>query len=391
MGQPASLRATALLLAAAYLPASPSQEPRAEPPRRDPAARAPIAGISGFDSLSKVRYVSAPETVHDLKVTCAFPERSRWMISATIAGSPVREISYQYGDAVYRIPAGTGASQVCQGEERRATLLRMELRRALMLYPDGFPWKGEGSERVAELVDLGVLLRVRVPADPGAKPDSVECVDREGKPIDAYRSITWKATAGRSWPSAMEMWHQGERIWTETVESVDTAARFVDAFFVPPDLREGSTRQAVGGAIRTLDVPATCVLRTAIAEGTSWDMAVRDLEARRAACLKRLGAGDAALEAVSTFDISEKGEPVASVLRMAAIPETPPEGFAKEPARKGVALAVEALDRIDAQRIAELRRSLPKEAVAGRPYVRFEGSAEGLRRVVLVVPFDPGH
>jgi hypothetical protein len=369
MGQPASLRATALLLAAAYLPASPSQEPRAEPPRRDPAARAPIAGISGFDSLSKVRYVSAPETVHDLKVTCAFPERSRWMISATIAGSPVREISYQYGDAVYRIPAGTGASQVCQGEERRATLLRMELRRALMLYPDGFPWK----------------------ADPGAKPDSVECVDREGKPIDAYRSITWKATAGRSWPSAMEMWHQGERIWTETVESVDTAARFVDAFFVPPDLREGSTRQAVGGAIRTLDVPATCVLRTAIAEGTSWDMAVRDLEARRAACLKRLGAGDAALEAVSTFDISEKGEPVASVLRMAAIPDTPPEGFAKEPARKGVALAVEALDRIDAQRIAELRRSLPKEAVAGRPYVRFEGSAEGLRRVVLVVPFDPGH
>lgn len=368
--------------------ANETQEPKGKEPRRDPGPRAPIAGISGFDSLSKVQFAASPEVVHELKVTCSFPERMRWMMSAQLGGSLVRELQYQYGDAVYRIPTGTGASQVCEGEARKEILQRMQLRRALMLYPDGFEWKGDGVERTTEMGPLG-YLRARVSADSGGRPSAIECVDAAGRTNEGYRVVTWRESAGRRWPATMEFWHGEERIWAETVESVDASSRFVDSFFVPPDLREGSTTRPVGGGIRTLDIPEICVLRTAIAAGTSWEAALREYESLRASRSKHLDGSGLKLEGIATFEVSEKGEPIASILRLTTTPEDTPEGFVREPGRRGLALAVEGLAQADGIRIAELRRGLPKNSVARRPYVRFDLEGDPNRRVVLVLPFDP--
>ena len=403
MGQSASLRAAAalliarpalLLLGTPGLATEPgalweAQEPKASEPRRDPGPRTPIAGITGFDSLSKVRFAASPEVVHELKVTCSFPERMRWMMSAKVEGSLVRELQYQYGDAIYRIPTGTGASQLCEGEARKEILQRMQLRRALMLYPDGFEWKGVGVERTSEMGPLG-SLRAHLPADAGSRPSAIECVDPAGRTTDGYRAVTWRETGGRSWPAAMEFWHGEERLWAETVESVDTSSRFLESFFVPPDRREGSTSRPVGGEIQTLEIPETCVLRTTIAAGTSWEAALRDHEVLRATHSKRLDASGLKLEGIATFEVSEKGEPTASILRLAALPADTPEGFSREPGGRGLALSVEALVRADGTKIAELHRALPKSSTARRPYVRLELAGGPDRRVVLVLPFEPG-
>jgi hypothetical protein len=173
------------------------------------------------------------------------------------------------------------------------------------------------------------------------------------------------------------------------VGTVDTSARFVDSFFLPPDLREGSTARPVGGGVRTLEIPDTCVLRASIAAGTTWESALRALEEMRTTQSGRIGGSGLQLEELATFEVSDQGTPIAAVVRLTTNPEKLPAGFVKDPQRRGLAVAVEGLDRVDAKAIAELRRGLPQGSTAGRPYVRFERKGEPNRRVVLVVPFVP--
>ncbi|MFN0007490.1 MAG: hypothetical protein ACKVXR_06235 [Planctomycetota bacterium] len=367
---------------------TPIQEQKSRESRGEPGPRAPVAGIAGFDSLSKVRFASSPEIVRDLKVTCSFPERMRWMLSAQVDGLLVRELQYQYGDAVYRIPNGTGRSEVCEGDARTAVLRQLRLRLAVMLFPDGFEWKGDGDERTTDLGALG-SLRARVSAVAGGQPVAIDCIDAAGRVTEGYRGITWRKNASRSWPAAMEYWRGEERVWAETLETVDTSALFVDSFFLPPDLREGSTARPVGGGIRTLEVPEICVLRASLAAGATWESALRVLEELRTTHEGRLDEGGLLLEEIATLETSDDGKPVAAVLRLMTMPEKPPEGFSKEAARRGLAVAIEGLERVDGNRIAELRRGLPKGSVPGRPYVRVDRKGEANRRVVLVLPFDP--
>jgi len=401
MGQPASLTLAAVLAVArpanalvgssgfAALPGhlAPIQEPRSRESPRNPGPRTPVAGIAGFDSHSKVRLASSPAIVRDLKVTCSFPERMRWMLSAKVEGLLVRELQYQYGDAVYRIPTGTGRSEACEGDARTAILRQMRLRLALMLYPDGFEWRGDGNERTTELGPLGTL-RARLPASAAGQPTAIDFIDAGGRAIEGYREVTWRKTAVRNWPTSLEYWRGEERIWTETVEAVDTSASFVDSFFLPPDLREGSTTRPVGSGIRTLEIPETCVLRTPTAAGATWESVLRTLEELKATHRERTEGSGSQFEEIATFEVSDDGKPVSAVLRLSRIPEKLPEGFVREPGRRGLAVAVEGLDRVDGSRIAELRHELPKGSTSGRPYVRFDRKGEANRRVVLVLPFD---
>jgi hypothetical protein len=186
----------------------------------------------------------------------------------------------------------------------------------------------------------------------------------------------------------LEYWRGTERIWSETVGTVDASVLFVDSFFLPPDLREGSTARPVGGSVRTLEIPDTCVLRAPIAAGTTWDSALRALEELRASQSGRIGGSGLQLEEIATFEVSDQGTPVAAVVRLTTNPEKLPEGFVKDPRRRGLAVAVEGLARVDTKAITELRQGLPQGSTAGRPYVRFERKGEQDRRVVLVMPFE---
>lgn len=387
MGQSAALIVAATILLAA-IPFGPAQESKEKPPAREPGPREPIAGLAGFDSLSKVRLASSPDVPRELKVTCSFPDRMRWMLSGQVEGSLVRELQYQHGDSVYRIPTGTGASEACEGESKAVILRRLHLRRALMLFPDGYEWKGEGESRTTSLGRLG-SLRARVSAEPEGRPGAIDCFDAEGTATESCRAVTWRKLAGRSWPATLELWSGEERVWVETVESVDTSARFVDSFFLPPDRREGSTAQPVATGARTLDIPATCSLRTVVPAGSSWEAALSGFEGLRSSVSTRLAGEGLKLESIATFEVSDQGLPTASILRLTTTPEIPPQGFAKEAARRGLALAVEGFAGAGGNRIAELRRGVPKGSVARQPYVRFGLEGGTNRQVVLIVPFEP--
>lgn len=387
MGQSAALIVAATILFAA-IPFGPAQESKEKPPAREPGPREPIAGLAGFDSLSKVRLASSPDVPRELKVTCSFPDRMRWMLSGQVEGSLVRELQYQHGDSVYRIPTGTGASEACEGESKAVILRRLHLRRALMLFPDGYEWKGEGESRTTSLGRLG-SLRAHVSAEPEGRPGTIDCLDAEGTATESCRAVTWRKLAGRSWPATLELWSGEERVWVETVESVDTSARFVDSFFLPPDRREGSTAQPVATGARTLDIPATCSLRTVVPAGSSWEAALSGFEGLRSSVSTRLAGEGLKLESIATFEVSDQGLPTASILRLTTTPEIPPQGFAKEAARRGLALAVEGFAGAGGNRIAELRRGVPKGSVARQPYVRFELEGGSNRQVVLIVPFEP--
>src|SRR5207249_1671436 len=138
----------------------------------------------------------------------------------------------------------------------------------------------------------------------------------DGKPIDTYKSIRWREMGGRVWPASMELWHAGELVWRETVEKVDVEARFVDSYFVPPDRRDRTASEPVGGEIRPLDIPESCSLRIEIPKGTSWGAALQDLERRRADCSSRLADSKLELDPRATIELSKAAEPAAFLLRL---------------------------------------------------------------------------
>jgi hypothetical protein len=366
----------------------PASKPRAEAgPSQGPGPRKPLAGLSGFECVSTLVYPAAPDRPHQLKATYSFPDRARWQISAKQGAPGERSLQYRFGEAVYRVPPDSGDSELCAGEDRSQVLLQIELRRALMLYPDGFVWKDDGAERRAVLADLG-SLRARAGSD--GRPTEIGDAGPDGKAIDVYKSIRWREIGGRAWPASMELWHGGELVWNETVESVDVAARYVDSYFVPPDRRERSPAEPDRGEPRNLDIPECCSLRIEIPKGTGWSSALEDLERRRAEWTSRLAERKLELEGHATIELSREAEPAAFVLRLASVPETPPPGFQTTGPRRGLAVAVRGLAEVTAARVGDLRKAIPEKSAEGAAYVRFDPRDGEKARVVIVLPYSPG-
>ena len=372
--------------AARTAPKSPTQPAAAQTASRPPPPTT-IAGLRGFESVSALVLATAPETPRELRATYAFPDRVRWMISSHGTSGLERSIQYRFGSAAYQIPAGTDRSEECAGEERDKLFLQMELRRALMLFPDGFEWKKDGVESTASLGDLGVL-RARFASAADATPSEVVSVDSHQHVIDAFRSITWKESGGRRWPASMEHWQAEKLLWKETVSAVETGARTIDDYFLPPDRRDLRGSQPVGGAIRELDLPPTCALRVELARAaTTWQAALAELERQRAAWTEKLAAAGLRLDPNATFELSDAGVPEACFLRLATVPTSPPSGFETTVTRKGRATALQGVAAVNVERMRELSRSVPRGSVAGRAYVRFAPADAAAGHVLLVVPY----
>lgn len=380
MGRPIALRAPVFLALALI------QDP---PTPRPPSPPKPVAGIAGFESVSTLVYPSAPDHPHELRAVYVFPERVRWQLSVKGGKADERILQYRSGEAVYRVPMRSGTSEPCKGEDRIQTLLQMELRRALMLYPDGFEWKGEGAERRADLGELGSLFVLGSSAG-DKRPAELGDAGADGKRIDSYKNIRWREKDGRAWPESMELWHAGELAWKETVESVSVQGRFVDSFFVPPDRRDRSKADRAPGEVRELDLPATCSLRVEISKGASWDAALAELARLRDDWSKRLAEQKLALEANATLEASWEGEPTAVVLRLSTTPGTPPAGFLNSNVRTGMGVSVAGLREVTPSRLADLRSELPAGSAAGMPYVRFDPKTGAEGRILVVVPYSKG-
>jgi hypothetical protein len=365
-------------------------EPQGKPETsnpRPPLPPKPIAGISGFESVSTLLYPAALDRPHELRATYVFPERVRWQLSVKDGKGDERILQFRSGETVYRILPNSAASETCTGTDRSETLLHMEMRRALMLYPDGFEWKGMGPERRADLGELGTLFVLDSIA-PDKRPTELGDAGPDGKTIDSFKAIRWREKDGRTWPAEMELWHAGELAWKETVESVDVRGRFVDSYFIPPDRRDRTGAEPMQGSIRDLDLPPTCALRVETSKGMTWDGALADLARLRGEWSKQLAEKKLELEPIATIEISEEGEPTAIVLRLSTAPDAPPAGFLLSGPRKGLATAVLGLKEATSAKITDLRRALPKGSVEGTPYVRFDPKTGAEGRIVVVLPYS---
>ena len=225
---------------------------------KPPPPRQSIAGLQGFDCVSTVVFPEAPDRSRRLRATYAFPDRVRWQWTRGGEDRGDHEVRYRYGESLYLLREGARHSDECSGAEREEMRLAMELRRALVLYPDGFAWKEAKGERKADLGEAGALYaRPSSASDP--RPVEMRAATRDGRTVETYQGILWRESGGRSWPTGLELWRAGQLVGRETIESIDTEGRVIDAFFLPVDRRTGD-RSA--GTTMPVEEARDCLLYT---------------------------------------------------------------------------------------------------------------------------------
>ncbi len=361
---------------------------------KTPPARAPLAGLRGFETRSQIEYLAQPGRPHVLRAVYVFPARVRWWISAGEGANEERRMRYQLGEHVLAVEPRQAVSIEYLSEDRDELLGVFELRRALFLWPDDRKWQGQGNERTAAAASGG-RMRAKLAGQP-ARPVELTLLGADGKPRDSFRRITWSepaspaapagepapATAGRAWPATFETWNATTQIWTETVEAVDVETRYIDSFFVPPD-RRGVAGTSPGDA-RDLDIPPTCVRRVPLPAGASWDAARAE---RKRLVAESEAAGGPPLEEWATVEIARDGTPAAVILRLARLPEVAPPGYVLVPERPGTASSVSGLARVKPEVLESLRARLPAGSTPGAAYARFDARKPD-PDVVVVVPLD---
>jgi hypothetical protein len=317
-----------------------------------------------------------------------FPDRARWQLTLLEEKHGDREVRYRYGEHAYLLRAGSHRSEECSGDERDEMLLSMELRRALVLYPDGFDWKDAGPERRADLV-IGTLLAL--PASAGdSKPAEMRALARDGKVVEAFRSIVGREKNGRSWPSTLELWRANELLWRETIDSIDVEGRVIDAYFLPADRRPASGSAMPVEKARNQDLPASCGLRVEIPKGAAWTEVAQGYGRLREEWNVRLRDLGFDVDRHATVEIGPNGEAVAWVVRLDPIPDQPPSEFRKVGTRRGVVLAVRGLAGITAEKLGQLNAALPNGSKAGNAYVRFDSRDGDGATVLIVLPYSIG-
>lgn len=392
-----------LLLSAALALAAGAIEPQ-EPSRKvDPAEehevepsappKAPIAGMTGFRSKSRVIRSSSPDQVLLLETFYVFPERVRWSLIPAGAPASQRQLEYRLGESYWSVePGGTKSGRI-----HRWTKLHMELRRALMLWPDGFAWEGEGPERHASSPVREQILLVESPPDfplvlfaqldEAGRPRQMQVHydTGDGETFDtkmALRDITWREQGDRWWPDTFTLVDWSDVEWHETVESVDVGVNAIDSFFVPPDRRDASGMTSPRTAAEVV-LPAVLQRRVALPDGTRWEAALA--EARRLAQEEetRLEPLGGRLETDVFVELDVTAAPRAVLLRLAQAPSTLPEEWAPTPPRRALTTRVSGSASVQPGELRRLRAQVPAGATPQAAYVRL-GEAAGQ----LVQPYQ---
>lgn len=386
----------AILAAVVPDPRSAPQEPAAKDAARPPSegapaagasaqlvpppARAPIAGLRGFESRSRIEYPSQPGRLHDLRAAYVFPGRVRWWIAARDGAVEQRRLRYQYGQHVLALEPQQAVSVEYRAEDRAAILAAFELRRALFLWPDDRTWTGTGATRTSTLAN-GDELRAQVAGTP-PRPTQLEYVPATSDARDSLRAVTWSNVAPRAWPATFEVWNGDTFAWRESVDAVDVETRFVDSFFVPPD-RRGVFGSPVDG-VRDLDIPPVCLRRIELPLDATWDSARAERDRLE---VESKAKGLPELEDWVTFELRGDASPAAILLRLARVPDPAPDGFTTLPDRIGAATSVRGLGAVKPEVVKRLGARLPAGARAGLAYVRFDRRRPD-GDVVLVLPVN---
>ncbi|MBL6720284.1 MAG: hypothetical protein ISQ08_02635 [Planctomycetes bacterium] len=220
-----------VLLAAAPLATGAASSVSARQDEPPPLTR--VAGSWAVHARTRVVFRDLPERPHSLEVDLAFPGRGRWMLAAEDEGDDRRVLAYLCGQQAWSVPVASSQSAALEGARLRETALTLELRRALLVWPQGLPWEGEGEARVARLGDLGTLHARLSPG--AARPHSLSARLPDGTPWESLEGIEWRSEDGA--PRAWTLHLGSAPVWTETLEHLDRSRRYRSSFFVPPDRR----------------------------------------------------------------------------------------------------------------------------------------------------------
>jgi hypothetical protein len=179
--------------------------------------KAPIAGIAGFRSRSRIVVHDSEDWVFLQEVYYVFPERVRMSIAREGAAPTERQIFFRFGSSYWTIPPQSGVSKVIGVESiesvPRFLDVEFELRRAAMLWPDGLEWIGEGKQRSAESslrarIDAisepqPLLLRAELGDDGRPRAMRAHLKSPDGETFDthvALLDLTWTQKGERWWP-----------------------------------------------------------------------------------------------------------------------------------------------------------------------------------------------
>lgn len=354
---------------------------------------APIAGLAGFESTARVVFEQAPDRPHRMVATYIFPERVRWMLVLEGAPNAARAIQYRCGSDCWLLDEGRNASVPLSDQEREEVLALFELRQALFLWPDGHDWQARTEPveaRYASTASGGTLWAV-LGAD--GRPRSMHWSREPQRGATcSLEQVAWKplnagaAGSERWFPSALELFSGGARVWREEVLSVVTAVRYLDTFFFPPDRRPAPpASRGAAGQVRNLDLEPVIAKSVALPAGTSWSAARELAQAAREAAQRELGGR--ALDTQLRFEVSRAGDPLSCVLQLASAEGEAPNGWTHVAERSAVAVLLARPGDVDSVQLALLASSAPERARSEAAYVRLDAGPEG-RAALLVLPYS---
>jgi hypothetical protein len=367
--------------------------------------KAPIAGLPGFRSRSRIVVRDSEDRVFLQEVYYVFPERVRMSIAREGAAPAERQIFFRFGSSYWTLLPGSAVSQAIGGESiasvPRFLDAALELRRAAMLWPDGLAWVGEGTRRSAESsvssrVDAtsqpqALLLLAELGDDGRPKSMRAHLKSSDGTSFDtrvALLDLTWTQKGERWWPHTFRSVDASGMEGFETIESIETAINALDDFFVPPDRRK-ELAAADSSQPQVAPLPPAVQARRELPPDTSWDDALALAERWGSEEAPRLAELGLKLQDGLVLELAaDTATPVAVLLRLAAPFETVPPGWERIPERRGVSVRRMAPGPLRRSALERLERSLPADAKPSAPYVRLVKRGAGEVSLQLVLPFE---
>ena len=353
------------------------------PPRRS------IQGVYGFTARSNITFEAMPNSPHQLSATYAFPDRARWYLEPAKAKRGQRSVRYRSGPQAWELPPGSGEAAQYRGEQATQALLQLELRRAAMLWPHGLDWSESlvdeptGAIRTVEL-ETGGQLSARGPSIE-SPPSSFVSRLSDGSPFEELRDVEWTDGPFGPRPARWTLISGGAAIWTESIESLDTKGRFVDAHFLPPHLR-ALPSLGEDDPILLVEVPARYRRRHPLAAKT-WKAAMK--EARELIASTASGTPSSSIDPSPVFELGPDGLPGALFVRLIYGGETAPEGWDEAHGESALSRLFPNGELPTPALIQELIDAVPEGTTSGTPRLRLTFSGEEVDTSQLLLPLSP--
>ena len=340
-----------------------------------------IDGAGGFKTVSVVEFQGTQNQPHEWVTIYAYPDRARWSLRPTTGTPTSPMVVLRFGAHAWTLPAGSSKSSVDDVNGPRTTLIQMELRRALNLWPAGFEWKPEDERtsraeihRLQHEKDHPALGYLMARTDPDDRLLGIEAFRADGSSVEELRVQAWGEFEDRLWPSEVLLLKDGQEVWKETLSFASRRAYHNDVLFTPPDRRKSNDAEAAERRkIRHIDLPQVTLQLQKLKAGTPWARAERLYAKELSAAQKKLdrqGLQELQLEQVPTFQLDPEGHPTHLILRLKQPLEPAPKGWQTLETRAGLGLVIQDFEALDPALLLGMQRALPAQAEAGEPYCR---------------------